>query len=147
MKKEYDFSDPQTRKILIEAVKNPKLPETYEEFSDHPLASWIESNLGLSKDEESARLVRSQPRSLKGEGSIGHELSQVTQLEEERCVQVIQQLLLRGNLIKDPLTKFPAFAFRLHQFISRGDTVYASIEDESKRYFRYMGKNWCLESR
>ena len=28
----------------------------------------------------------------------------------------------------------PIFAFRLHQFISRGDTVYGTIEAESERY-------------
>ncbi|MCC6177412.1 MAG: DUF1998 domain-containing protein [Chloroflexi bacterium] len=32
------------------------------------------------------------------------------------------------------MTRFPAFAFRLHQFISRGDTVYATPEAESVRY-------------
>ena len=34
----------------------------------------------------------------------------------------------------NPATGFPAFAFRLHQFISRGDTVYASLESEEQRY-------------
>ncbi len=35
---------------------------------------------------------------------------------------------------RNPATGFPAFAFRLHQFISRGDTIYASLESEDQRY-------------
>ena len=33
----------------------------------------------------------------------------------------------------------PPFAFRLHQFISRGDTVYASLEAEEERYITLTG--------
>ncbi|MGH7425481.1 MAG: DEAD/DEAH box helicase, partial [Candidatus Methylomirabilales bacterium] len=46
----------------------------------------------------------------------------------------IQQQLLAGYGVRHPDTNFPAFAFRLHQFISRGETVYASIQPESVRH-------------
>jgi hypothetical protein len=42
--------------------------------------------------------------------------------------------LLLGDRVHDPETRFPVFAFRLHQFISRGDTVHATIESERDRY-------------
>ncbi len=57
------------------------------------------------------------------------DLSRLTGLPEDRCVEAIQQGLLAGYSCKNPETGFPAFAFRLHQFISRGDTVYASLRD------------------
>ena len=43
-------------------------------------------------------------------------------------------LLRRLRRDRRPDTGFPVFAFRLHQFISRGDTVYASLEPEADRY-------------
>jgi len=42
----------------------------------------------------------------------------------------------------NPETGFPVFAFRLHQFISRGDTVYASTENENKRYLTVRGQQF-----
>lgn len=36
--------------------------------------------------------------------------------------------------MSDPATMAPAFAFRLHRFISRGDTVHATIEPEDRRH-------------
>ena len=41
---------------------------------------------------------------------------------------------MTGYNVRNPETGFPVFAFRLHQFISRGDTVYASLEPEESRY-------------
>ena len=44
--------------------------------------------------------------------------------------------MIRGYRTTNPQTGFPLFAFRLHQFISRGDAVYASIEPvEERRLF------------
>ena len=40
----------------------------------------------------------------------------------------------RALRVRHPDTGFPVFAFRLHQFISRGETVYASLEPEADRY-------------
>ena len=45
----------------------------------------------------------------------------------------ITEQLLAASAVKHPERGFPFFAFRLHQFISRGDTVYGSIEPPSTR--------------
>ncbi|MCA1703710.1 MAG: hypothetical protein LC808_10800, partial [Actinobacteria bacterium] len=54
-------------------------------------------------------------------------------IDDERCARAIESQLLVGYRVKQPHTKFPVFAFRLHQFISRGDTVYSTIEAEAGR--------------
>ena len=47
------------------------------------------------------------------------------------CAAAIQRDAARAATeLTQPETGFPVFAFRLHQFISRGDTVYASLEPE-----------------
>ena len=45
------------------------------------------------------------------------------------------------------MTDRPAFAFRLHQFISRGDTVYASLEPEDERYITVTGQKYVPDDR
>ena len=49
---------------------------------------------------------------------------------------------MAGYGLKNPKSQFPAFAFRLHQFLSRGDTVYASLEKESDRYLTVHGQRY-----
>jgi ATP-dependent helicase YprA (DUF1998 family) len=127
---------------LKTGIQNLDLPDTYDEFIHHPLASWVESKLGLTTDVESGRLVRALPKSLTGENGTGRELSQVTGLSEIECAHALQAILLKGYSVTNPETNFPAFAFRLHQFISRGDTVYASIEAEEDRYVTVYGQKF-----
>jgi hypothetical protein len=63
------------------------------------------------------------------------ELSRTTGTSEHRAKKAIEEALLAGYTCeRNPATGFPAFAFRLHQFISRGDTIYASLESEDQRY-------------
>jgi ATP-dependent helicase YprA (DUF1998 family)/very-short-patch-repair endonuclease len=110
------------------------LPTSYEDLVADPLASWIESNLGVTTDPESGRLIRAKPRSLRGSEGASRQLSKLTDLPEIDCEKALSESLLAGFHIKNPETGMPAFAFRLHQFISRGDTVYTTLEPESKRY-------------
>ena len=79
--------------------------------------------------------MRVTPRSISGENGAARELSELTGIPPDECAEAIRKQLLasyRGE--KDPETGFPVFAFRLHQFISRGDTVYASLEPEVQRH-------------
>ncbi len=127
---------------LKTSIQQLDLPNSFDEFIRHPLASWVESWLGLTRDKESGRLVRTHPKSLTGEDGAGRELSRLTGLPEGECVRALQAILLRGYAIGNPETNFPAFAFRLHQFISRGDTVYASVETEKDRYVTVYGQKF-----
>ncbi|RCK72738.1 MAG: Helicase, C-terminal:Type III restriction enzyme, res subunit:DEAD/DEAH box helicase, N-terminal [Anaerolineae bacterium] len=134
---------PQFIEELRRCIQNHTLPENYETFKTHPLARWVESQLGLSKDPLSGRFVRARPRSLTGEEGIAKELSRQSGLSEEVCVKALQEILLCGFNLKNPQTNFPLFAFRLHQFISRGDTVYASLEEEQERHVTVYAQKYA----
>lgn len=107
----------------------------YAEFVGDPLSAWIESTFGLGRDPSSATLVRARPRSLTGPDGAAAELGRLIGVDEDRCVEALKEGLLAGYTCEpNPETGFPVFAFRLHQFVSRGDTVYASLELEDQRY-------------
>ena len=129
--------DPAFLKALQDRVADnvmPPLPGDYERFVKDPLSRWIEGAFGVTAERETGRLVRAQPRPIRGMGGGAAELSELTGVAEEQCVSRIQEQLLAGWAIKQPETGFPIFAFRLHQFISRGDTVYASAQPEAERH-------------
>ncbi|HEY9076218.1 MAG TPA: DEAD/DEAH box helicase [Anaerolineaceae bacterium] len=140
---DFDAGDPDFVAELRESIQTLSLPDRYEAFQRHPLARWIESRLGLTQDPKTRRFVRAQPRSLTGPFGAGKELSQDTGLSEEICIKALQALLLQGYNLKNPETNFPAFAFRLHQFISRGDTVFASPESEEQRHITVYGQKYA----
>ncbi len=108
-------------------------PADFDAFRQEPLAAWIESTFGLQKD-ASGRWVRAKPIAVGGAGGAARQLSQLTGVDAARCQEAIQMMLMAGYKAPHPDTKFPTFAFRLHQFISRGDAVYASLEQPEERY-------------
>ena len=110
-------------------------PTSYSAFIADPLSSWIEGTFGVFRDSASQRIRRRRPRCLTGKNGAALELSHTTGASEDRAKKAIEEALLAGYTCeRNPVTGFPAFAFRLHQFISRGDTIYASLESEDQRY-------------
>ncbi|HXH26020.1 MAG TPA: DEAD/DEAH box helicase, partial [Vicinamibacterales bacterium] len=135
---EADLEDPAFLQSLARRLSAPISDDApapdYETFVNDPLSRWIESTFGLASEPGSGRLVRAIPRRLKGPGGGASELAALVGASEDLCVRHIQQQLLIGARTRHPETGFPVFAFRLHQFISRGETVYASLEAETERY-------------
>lgn len=118
-------------------------PTAYADFVVDPLSSWIESTFGVTTEPDGSRLVRSLPRSITGPEGAARELHSLTGVAEVDCAMAIQAGLLGGYACEpDPETGFPPFAFRLHQFISRGDTVYASLEPEPQRHLTLHGQQF-----
>jgi len=113
----------------------------YAAFASEPLSAWVEHALGL-RDAGDGRLVRRVPRRLRGPDGAVKELAQLTQLPEDVCLRALQQQLLGGYQARQPETDRPAFAFRLHQFFSRGDTVYASLEANEGRHISLEGQRF-----
>lgn len=131
---EMDFTDPFFLGKLKEKVASPSGPfASFDELINDPLASWIESNLGLQTDRQE-RLVRARPRKMHGENGAASALRELTGMPDSICAAAIAQALLWGFDTENSYTGMPAFAFRLHQFFNRGDTVYTSIEDEDTRH-------------
>jgi len=133
---ELDFEDPQVVGTLRETIeKSAPPPDTYEKFRLHPLASWIESIFGVHAEEQTKRLIRQAPRRLQGEGSAAEELARLTSTDHSKCASLLRRFLLKGSeLRRSASSRFPIFAFRLHQFFTRGDTVWATIESERERH-------------
>ena len=139
---EIDFSDKgviQAIRTAIETGASP--PESYAEFRTHPLASWIESTFGVRTEEETSRVVRQAPRRLQGKDSAVEDLARLTSTDPMQCVAVLRQFLLKGSeLRRNESSRFPIFAFRLHQFFTRGDTVWSTIEREAERHLEMSKK-------
>src|SRR5262249_4440668 len=113
------------------ADSNRPFPTKYNEFVNDPLSTWIESHFGVQSDAE-GRLIRVQPRSISGSNGAAIELSDLTAVPVDRSASAIENALQASYVCQgDPQTGRPPFAFRLHQFISRGDTVFSSLDSEN----------------
>lgn len=136
---------------IIKAIKatiaaNEGPPSDYEAFRRHPLASWIESTFGVREERDSKQLIRQIPRRLTGEPIEGQpsaaaELAELTETESDQCATVLRRFLLQGASVRgSESSRFPIFAFRLHQFFTRGDTVWATMEPEAARHLELAKK-------
>jgi DEAD/DEAH box helicase len=131
---EPNVDDPVFRRELTERITSGTLaPEEYDRFIADPLSRWIESTFGITTETGTDRLIRAVPRAVRGKDGGARALAELTGIDDDRCGRAIESQLLVGYRVKQPHTGFPVFAFRLHQFISRGDTVYATMEAEAGR--------------
>jgi hypothetical protein len=133
---EIDFSKLDVSKNLSQTIgSNVPTPKEYLSFRAHPLSSWIESTFGIRTETETARLIRQLPRKLRGKSSAAEELALLTSTDEEKCYGILRDFLIRGSELRlNDSTRFPIFAFRLHQFFTRGDTVWSTMEQEGSRH-------------
>lgn len=117
--------------VPAERLNSPAAPRAYDDLVRDPLARWIESRFGLATDAATGRLVRQRPTKIEVAAKELHEQSGVA---EEQCVAAIRATLEAGSQARHPVTERPLFAFRLHQFLSKGDTVYVTLEDKLSRH-------------
>ena len=131
----FSEDDPAQVAALTKRVTSREAPsDDHESFVADPLSSWIESTLGIAED-EGGRLTRVLPLTIRDAAT---RLANLCKLEsDERTAEVIRDQLLAGNNIPRPDSPhFNVFAFRLHQFVSRGDTVYLSLDTPGSRILR-----------
>jgi DEAD/DEAH box helicase/Domain of unknown function (DUF1998)/Helicase conserved C-terminal domain len=113
----------------------------FEDLVNDPIARWVEGTFGVMPEPGSNRLVRSRPIPLTGSSGAAEKLAGLTNTSAEKCTAIIAQTLLAGaTRVRHPETNFPVFPFRLHQFVSRGDTVYATVEAPAERYLTIHGQ-------
>ncbi|WP_435840232.1 protein kinase domain-containing protein [Streptomyces atroolivaceus] len=115
--------------VPAERLRVPAAPRAYEALTEDPLARWIESRFGLERD-ETGRLRRCAPGTVE---SAAEELAAASGVNEEAVREAIRTTLEAGAQAKNPRTERPLFAFRLHQFLSKGDTVYTTLQDPLTR--------------
>ena len=103
----------------------------YHAFMADPLAQWIETTIGVA--EQDGELVRAEPRTLGGREGIAATLAKLTGVDQAQSATALRSMLLSGARVLDPQSGRPVFAFKLHQFVSRGSNAYATIEPEDER--------------
>lgn len=109
---------------------DPALHAGYQQLSADPLASWIEDTFGVVPEVGSGRLVRQQPTRV---SDAAQRLATETGRSAQECATAIRATLLAGSRTRDEATGRPLFAFRLHQFLSKGGTVYSTLEPVASR--------------
>lgn len=141
--KEYDFARDEVRLRLAALIQSgAEPPSAFEEICVDPLAAWIEGNFGIRREEGTGRLVRQTPQPLEGEHGVAALLAKVTGRSESESRSAIERYLYAGSRCENPETGFPVFAFRLHQFITRGDTAWATLEPEAEREIALRGQHY-----
>lgn len=124
--------DPNDIAAITSRVRSGKASRSYEELATDPLAAWVESQFGVVRRSGDGRLERPLRPSTVPEAS--RRLAELTRETADACSAAIQTTLRSGADMLDPRTQRPVFAFRLHQFLSKGDNVYLSLEPEPDRY-------------
>lgn len=141
---EFDYSDESIKQQLKQVVESEEVPSDFESLKSSVLASWIESTFGIDREDETNKLVRQRPQTITGEGEAAESLQQLCGSADGTATQAIERYLQAGNsnTARNPESGFPLFAFRLHQFITRGDTVWGSVESEQERNLTLRGQQF-----
>lgn len=98
---------------------------THDQLRDDPLASWIEDVFGIRGEEGTGRLVRRTPTTV---SSAGFKLAEITGQPVTVCENALRATLRAGSAAVDPETGRTFFAFRLHQFLSKGGSIYVTAD-------------------
>jgi Lhr-like helicase len=119
----------------LRAALSGPLPEDVDGFRRHPLARWLEHTVGVEREPD-GRLRRRVPRPV---SEIVRELAGETGQPEQQCREALERLLLRAAELNAQCSE-PFFAFKLHQFISQGKPLYATLEPPKVRSFSMDGE-------
>lgn len=116
---------------LRQAVLQP-IPATLSdaELRVHPLACWIETQIGL---EDGEKLRRRKPMTLP---QASDELSHQIGLTQPECMSAIADMLAMMGKREDQrggVSSRAFLAFKLHRFISGAGQAYATLETADKR--------------
>lgn len=119
------------RAVPAERLRAADPPRGYAELRADPLARWIETRFGLATEEGTDRLIRQHPAKIEDAAA---QLARSSGVPAQECAEAIRRTLEAGSQAQHPVTGRPLFAFRLHQFLSKGDTVYVTLEAPETRY-------------
>ena len=117
---------------LRERVADPVAPDDFGAFTTDLLATWIEEVFGFEPGSppDSPRRRRRPPTLPEAAKQLAVQINS----DEQACAIAIKETLQAGARIVDPSTGRPVFAFRLHQFLSKGDNVYVTLEPLARRH-------------
>ncbi|MBW8483938.1 protein kinase domain-containing protein [Actinomadura parmotrematis] len=123
-------TEPEPDEVPADRLRRADAPRAYAELVRDPLARWIETRFGLASD-AAGRLVRQRPAKIE---EAAEALAAQSGVPAQQCAQAIRRTLEAGSEARHPVTERPLFAFRLHQFLSKGDTVYTTLEPPAGRH-------------
>ena len=138
-------TDPKLKpQTLGAALANPvdaDLPAalTDEELRSHPLAVWIELEIGL---QDGQQLRRCLPTTI---ADAARRLSAQTERDEERCRAQLQAMLImmsRPASERGGTGERAFLAFKLHRFISGAGHVYATLRGPGQRSVTLDGQRF-----
>src|SRR5262249_18501877 len=113
-------------------VSDPLSDDTFDAFVTDPLAAWAEQTFGFEPGSPTdAPTRRRRPPTLP---EAAHLLAGETSAADEECLAALKDVLQAGARIVNPATGRPVFAFRVHQFFSKGDNVYVTLELPAQRH-------------
>jgi superfamily II DNA/RNA helicase/very-short-patch-repair endonuclease len=128
---------------LRDAVERggPKDGTPFDALRKDLLIRWIESTVGIQREAD-GRLVRARPLPFGGVGGAVDLLHQDTGLPFDGCHVALSRALDLASRTMSPEGR-PLFGVRLHQFFSKGDTVYATTEGESDRHVTLQAQRFA----
>ncbi|MFS8864381.1 DEAD/DEAH box helicase [Synechococcus sp. H55.9] len=117
---------------LKSALDSPP-PADLATLRRHPLTRWLEYELGLEPTPDGG-FRRRLPREL---SEVAAQLAKQVDRDPQFCAESLRQFLAHASNLKDGNR---GVAFKLHQFISQGRTLYATLESREKRQFSLEGQ-------
>ncbi len=133
---------PPTDSELSAALQNGFVPRELQEFWEHPVVRWLEHELGIYQDEE-GRHRRRPPQPL---SEAAERLAQRTGLDRDLCNQRLKETLAASAAIAARAGS-SIMPFKLHQFLSQGRPLQATLEPADRREFSLEGQVQASESR
>ena len=104
-------------------------PSGHNDLARDELAIWIEQTFGLRQDDE-GRLARQTPTRL---ADAAQRLADASGADTDTAESALRATLLAGASARG-VDGRALFAFKLHQFIGKGDTAYVTLEPPNERY-------------
>lgn len=134
---EADLSAGEFRQELRASLGYPA-PASLEDFRAHPLTVWLERAVGLAQDDE-GNLIRARPEPLFGLEGIAGRLASEIAAELQTVSEALVRHLEAGSQLEIQDGPRP-FVFRLHQFMSPGIGLFATLEPPSERVLSLEGQ-------
>ncbi|MFD9540141.1 protein kinase [Streptomyces sp. NPDC060022] len=123
-------TDEAPAQVSADRLRAAAAPLSYQALTKDPLARWLESRFGLEREPGTGRLRRCAPGTIEDAAA---DLEKESGVPAATTADAIRATLEAGSQAKHPVTERPLFAFRLHQFLSKGDTVYTTLQDPLTR--------------
>ncbi len=114
----------------------------------HPLAIWVETRLGVTRDDTQPKWRRAPPLTVAEAGKL---LGEASGRDQKACEEALRRLLLVSSLpeaerVPGSTNERSFFAFKLHQFISGAGHAFATLEAPGRRSVTVEGQQFLPES-